>query len=225
MSDQATVDKAKKIRRLPPDQLNLDLLGEYVSTGQAFDLSELCRRSHIDLNQVTRRAIECGIECINKLPGYAMTAECYRVAERRYANSSERKQWQHTVTRHRPSYHDDRLTHPEREALAKDADANRKHHVQVFVQSWAVFWDEGFLGRMIGYIDGSIIASVPYELLTEKDCFLAVSKTGMALRFVPPKFRTAVICARAVASSESAMSFTPPALREQVRWLQKHAHG
>ena len=225
MSEPAAVHRAKSIRRLPPDRLNLDLLSEYVSTGQAYDLSELCRRSHIDLSQVTRRAIESGLECINKLPGYAMTADCYRVAERRYANGGERKQWQHTVARHRPTYHDDRLTHPEREALARDADAGRKHYAHVFVQAWAVFWDEGFLGRMIERIDGSIIASVPYELLTEKDCFLAVSKTGMALRFVPPKFRTAVICARAVASSESAMSFTPPALREQVRWLQKHAHG
>jgi hypothetical protein len=73
---------------------------------------------------------------------------------------------------------------------------------------------------MLEKLDASIIANLPQELLTEKICFNAVAKSGMALRYVPDSLRSLPVCTRAVQADAAAIAFTPARFREQIRLLQ-----
>lgn len=73
---------------------------------------------------------------------------------------------------------------------------------------------------MIDKVDSRIIASIPETLLTEKICFTAVSKSGLALRHVPESLRSLAICTQAVQNNAAAIAFTPGRLRDHIRDLQ-----
>ncbi|MCP4389456.1 MAG: DUF4116 domain-containing protein [Gammaproteobacteria bacterium] len=72
---------------------------------------------------------------------------------------------------------------------------------------------------MIDRLDGGLISTVPEELLSDRVCFAAVAKTGIALRFVPEQLRSLVICARAVETDPAAIAFTPSRMRAEIRRL------
>jgi hypothetical protein len=211
---------AVKVRSLPPSRLDASLLVEYVKTGEAFDLSDLCRKSDTSIKQVAQIVVASSLDEVDKLPGYTMTAEIFEMAENLYAIGESRRAWQLMRNRHKPSYLE---TYVPREALKRlelDPVKRKQHYARVYFRAWAVFWDDEFIDRMIHKVDGRIIASLPEELITEKICLAAVSQMGMMLRYVPLALRSAVVCARAVQNNPAAIAFTPNHMRHQIRDLK-----
>jgi len=210
---------AAEIRKLPPSVLDARLLADYVATGEAFDLWELCNNAEIPLRKVTHLVAARGLADVDKLPGYAVTGDIFELIENIYACGDTRREWQRVRTRHKPEYLEGRLARVQLRELKADPVAYRRHFAWIYFQAWAVFWDEAFLERMIERVDSRLIASVPDYLLSEKICFRAVSKWGMALRYTPEKFRTLAVCARAVENDPAAIRFAPAKLREELRRL------
>ena len=222
MADQRDRRRAAEIRALPKSMLDARMLADYVGTGEAFDLWELARDAGIPLRRVAHLVAARGLDEVDRLPGYTVTADIFELIEDIYCCGASRRDWHRVRTRHKPEYLEGRLSRERIKELAADPEAYRRHYARVYFQAWAVFWDEKFLERMIERIDSRLIMSVPEYLLTEKICFAAVSKSGLALRYVPESFRTPAVCARAVESEPAAIRFTPPQLRDEVRKL---AHG
>jgi hypothetical protein len=209
---------AVEVRSLPPSMLDASLLAEYVKTGEAYDLSDLCRKSDISVKQVAQIVVASSLDEVDKLPGYTMTREIFELAENIYSIGESRRPWQLMRNRHKPDYLE---TYIPREDLKRLEPAERKrHYASVYYRAWAIFWDEGFISRMIQKVDSRIIANLPEELITEKICLAAVAKSGLALRYVPLPLRSAVVCARAVQNDPVAINFTPAHLRDQVRKLK-----
>lgn len=209
-----------EVRNLPPSMLDAGLLAEYVKTGEAYDLSELCKKGDASLKQVAQIIVASGLEELDKLPGYAMTQETFVLAENLYSIGESRRQWQQIRNRHKPDYLEGRLTREALKSLELDEKKSKRHYADIYFRSWAVFWDEKFLKRMIHKFDSRIIANIPEELITEKVCFAAVAKSGLALRYVPESLRSLAVCTQAVQENPAAIAFTPGRLRDQIRELQ-----
>jgi len=220
MNNDSARTLAVEIRSLPSSMLDASLLAEYVKTGEAFDLSDLCRKSDISIKQVAQIVIASGLDELDKLPGYTMTSEVFELAENLYSIGESRRQWQLMRNRHKPGYLEGRLSRAELKRLELDPLKGKRYYADIYFRAWAVFWDEEFLNRMIHKIDSRIIASLPEELITESICITAVSKSGLTLRYVPVSLRSPVVCARAVQNDPAAIVFTPGHLRDQVRKLQ-----
>ncbi|MCP4765788.1 MAG: hypothetical protein GY875_05895 [Gammaproteobacteria bacterium] len=196
------------------------MLAEYVKTGEAYDLSDLCRKSDISIRQVAQLIVASSLDELDKLPGYTMTSEVFELAENIYSIGESRRHWQLMRNRHKPSYLEGRLSREELKRLELDPVNGKRHYADIYFRAWAVFWDEEFLNRMIHKVDSRIITSIPEELITENICITAVSKSGLTLRYVPPLLRSPVVCTRAVQNDPAAIAFTPGHLRDQVRKLQ-----
>ncbi len=220
MIDDSVISRAVEIRNLPPSMLDAGILAEYVKTGEAYDLSELCKKSDIPLKQVTQIIVACGLDEVDKLPGYTMTREYFELAENLYSIGTSRQQWKQIRTRHKPEYMEGKLSREALKRIDSDSASSKRHYADIFFRAWAVFWDDAFLKRMIDKIDSQIIASVPETLLTEKVCFVAVSKSGLALRYVPESLRSLPVCTSAVTNNAAAIAFTPSHLRDKIRQLQ-----
>ena len=210
---------ATEVRNLPPSMLDASLLAEYVKTGVAYDLSALCKKGDVSLIQVAQIIVASGLDEVDKLPGYALTHEVFELAENLYSIGESRRQWQLIRNRHKPDYLEGRLSRGALKQLELDPSRTKRHYADIFFRAWAVFWDEGFLDRMIDKVDSRIIASIPEALLTRKICFSAVSKSGLALRYVPESMRSLAICTQAVRNNAAAIAFTPAPLREQIKNL------
>lgn len=219
MLDENLKDLVARVRSLPPATLDARLLAEYVRAGGAYDLFELCKKSEISLRQVTLLVVASGLDDIDSLPGYAVTSDIFEIAENIYSLGETRRQWQHVRNRHKPDFLESQKPRESLRVLSADAVALRKHFAGIYFKSWAAYWDDRFLCRMIDRLDGGLISTVPEELLSDRVCFAAVAKTGMALRFVPEQLRSLVICARAVESDPAAIAFTPSRLRAEIRRL------
>ena len=211
---------AGEIRNLPPSMLDASLLAEYVKTGEAYDLSDLCRKGDVSIKQVAQIVVASSLDEVDKLPGYAMTSEIFELAENLYSIGESRRHWQLMRNRHKPSYLESRLSREALKRLELDSVKRKRHYANIYFRAWAVFWDDEFLNRMIHKVDSRIIASLPEELITEKICVTAVSKSGLMLRYVPVSLRSAVVCAQAVQNDPAAIAFTPGHLRDQIRKLQ-----
>ncbi|MDH3631981.1 MAG: hypothetical protein OER98_12750 [Gammaproteobacteria bacterium] len=220
MIDSNARNLAVDVRNLPPSMLDPSLLAEYVKTGKAYDLSELCKKGNVSLKQVAQLIIASGLENLDKLPGYAMTQATFELAENLYSIGESRRQWQQIRNRHKPDYLEGRLTREALKRLELDVKKSKRHYADIYFRSWAVFWNEKFLKRMIHKIDCRIIANIPEELITEKVCFAAVAKSGLALRYVPESMRSLAVCTQAVQENPAAIAFTPGRLRDQIRELQ-----
>lgn len=192
-------------------------LAEYVKAGRAYDLYELCVRSNVSIEKVALLVVASGLDNLENLPGYAMTESVYRVAERRYSKGEQAPQWRRVRTRHNPNYLEAKESREYLKQLAADPDAYRRYHLLLFLQAWAVFWDDAFLKRMIDKADSRIIASVPAELLSEAVCFAAVSRSGSSLRYVPESLRTLPVCLEAVRNDRSAIGFVPARWRDEIK--------
>jgi hypothetical protein len=209
---------AAEIRKLPPSMLDARLLADYVGSGEAFDLWELCRDAGIPLRKIAHLVAARSLDDVDKLPGYAVTSDIYQVIEDIYCCGATRREWQRVRTRHKPEYLEGRVSRERlRELRAADPQAYRRHYARIYFDAWAAFWDEAFLERMIDRLDSRLIASVPEYLLSEKICFRAVSRWGLALRYMPERFRTLAICARAFEQDPLAIRFAPASLREELR--------
>ena len=172
---------AVEIRSLPPSMLDASLLAEYVKTGEAYDLSDLCRKSDVSIKQVAQIVVASSLDEVDKLPGYTMTSEVFELADNLYSIGETRRHWQLMRNRHKPSYLE---SHPSREALKRlelDPVKKKRHYANVYFRAWAKFWDDEFINRMIQKIDSRIIASLPEELITEQICLAAVSNSGLML--------------------------------------------
>jgi len=200
--------------------LDASLLAEYVKTGEAYDLSDLCRRGDVSLKQVAQLVAASGLEEVDKLPGYSMTGEIFELAENLYSIGESRRQWQLMRNRHKPNYLESHLSREALKRLELDPVKSKRHYANIYFRAWAVFWDDEFIDRMIHKIDSRIIASLPEELITEKICLTAVSRAGLTLRCVPEWLRSIVVCTRAVENNPAAIAFTPGHLRDQIRKLQ-----
>lgn len=219
MIDDTDRKQAKYIRDMPPSMLDAGLLAEYVSTGTAVDLFELCRKADVSLKQVAQISVSDGLDELDKLPGYAVTADIFELAENLYSIGESRRQWQLVRNQHKPAYLESRQSREAIRQLEQDRRASNRYYANIFFRAWAVFWDDNFLERMIGKLDGQIIASVPEKLNNERTCFAAVSRSGLALRYVPEGLRTLPVCAAAVENNRAAIAFTPAHLRNQVQTL------
>lgn len=220
MIDTNARNLAADVRKLPPSMLDASLLAEYVKTGVAYDLSILCRKGDVSLLQVSQIIVASGLDEIDKLPGYAVTQDIFDLAENLYSIGESRRQWQLIRNRHKPDYLEGRISREALRLLELDPTRTKRHYADVFFRAWAVFWDDGFLDRMINKVDSRIIANIPEALLTEKICFAAVSKSGLALRYVPESMRSLAVCVRATQNNPAAIAFTPGPLRHQVKELQ-----
>ena len=211
---------AVEIRSLPPSMLDASLLAEYVKTGEAYDLSELCRKSDISIKQVAQIVVASSLDEVDKLPGYSMTRDIFELAENLYSIGELRRHWQLMRNRHKPSYLEGQLSREALKRLELDSVKEKRHYANIFFRAWAMFWDDEFVNRMIHKLDSRIIASLPEELITEKMCLTAVSKSGASLRYVPLPLRSPLVCTRAVQNDPAAIAFTPGHLRDQIRELQ-----
>lgn len=219
MPDENLQDLVARVRSLPPAMLDARLLTEYVRAGEAYQLLELCKKSGVSLRQVTLLIVFSGLNDIDSLPGYAVTRDIFEIAENIYSLGESRRQWQHLRNHHKPGFLESQKTRDALRELSADPVAIRKYYARIYFRSWAVYWDDDFLRRMIDRLDGGLISSVPEELLSERVCFAAVEKTGIALRYVPEQLRSLVICARAVESDPAAIAFTPSRIRAEIRKL------
>jgi len=217
MPNENTRDLVARLREMPPTMMDARLLADYVRTGKAYNLSELADKSGTSLQQVTLLIVASGLDDIDKLPGYAVTREIFDIAESIYSIDETRHQWKQVRNHHKPEFLESQKSRQEIRELREDPAAIRKHYARIFFRSWAAFWDDRFLVRIINELDGRIISNVPQELLNDGICFAAVGKTGAALRYVPERLRSIAVCARAVASDSSAIAFTPSHLRAEIR--------
>jgi hypothetical protein len=220
MNNDSARNLAVEVRKLPPSMLDASLLAEYVKTGEAFDLSDLCRKSDVSIKQVAQIVVTSSLDEVDKLPGYTMTGEIFELAENLYSISESRRHWQLMRNRHKPSYLESHLSREALKRLELDPVKSKRHYANIYFRAWAKFWDDEFLNRMIQKVDGRIIASLPEELITEQVCITAVSKSGLTLRYVPVLLRSLVVCTRAVQNDPAAIAFTPGHLRDQIRELQ-----
>ena len=218
-SDNARV-LAVEVQNLPSSMLEVSLLAEYVKTGEAYYLSELCRKGDVSLNQVARKIVVSGLDEVDKLPGYAMTSENFELADNLYCKGESRRHWQLMRNRHKPNYLENYIPRAALKRLELDQAKSKRHYANIYFRAWAVFWDGEFIDRMIHKVDSRIIASLPEELITEKMCLTAVSKSGLALRYVPDLLRSLVVCTQAVQNNPAAIAFTPSRLRDQIKKLQ-----
>jgi hypothetical protein len=218
-NDNARIS-AVEIRNLPPSMLDASLLAEYVKTGEAYDLSDLCKRGDVSLKQVAQIVVASGLDEVDKLPGYTMTFEIFELAENLYSIGESRRPWQLMRNRHKPNYLESHLSREALRRLELDPVKSKRHYANIYFRAWAIFWDDEFINRMIHKVDSRIIASLPEELITEKICLTAVSRSGLTLRYVPELLRSLVVCTRAVENDPAAIAFTPGHLRDQVRKLQ-----
>jgi hypothetical protein len=223
MLDEKARARAAEIRKLPPSVFDARLLADYVETGEAFDLWELCNNAGIPLRQVAHLVAARSLDAVDKLPGYAVTTDIYQLLEDIYCCGASRRDWQLVRTQHKPEYLEGRLSREQLRELKTDPAAHRLHYARIYFQAWAAFWDDAFLERMIEHVDSRLISSVPEYLLSEKVCFKAVARWGMALRYMPERFRTLAVCARAVQSDPAAIRFTPPNLRDEAQRLADNA--
>jgi hypothetical protein len=162
MIDSNARKLAVEIRNLPPSMLDASLLAEYVKTGEAYDLSELCKKGDVSLKQVAQIIVACGLEELDKLPGYAMTKETFELAENLYSIGESRRHWQQIQqirNRHKPDYLEGRLSKEALKSLELDEKKSKRHYADIFFRSWAIFWDERFLKRMIHKYLLSIVGS------------------------------------------------------------------
>ncbi|MBT8438070.1 MAG: hypothetical protein KJP11_11900 [Gammaproteobacteria bacterium] len=219
MIDSNTTSLVEEIRNLPTSMLDPRLLARYVKTGKAYDLSELCKKGDVSLKQVAQIIVASGLEELDKLPGYAMTQESFELAENLYSIGESRRQWQQIRNRHKPSYLEGRLSREDLKRLELDEKNSKLHYADIYFRSWAVFWTDKFLKRMIDKIDSRIIANIPEQLITEEVCFAAVAKSGSTLRYVPESLRSLAVCTQAVQENPAAIGLTPSRLRNQVRQL------
>ncbi|MBT8435299.1 MAG: hypothetical protein KJN95_11570 [Gammaproteobacteria bacterium] len=219
MIDSNTTSLVEEIRNLPTSMLDPRLLARYVKTGKAYDLSELCKKGDVSLKQVAQIIVASGLEELDKLPGYAMTQESFELAENLYSIGESRRQWQQIRNRHKPSYLEGRLSREDLKRLELDEKKSKLHYADIYFRSWAVFWTDKFLKRMIDKIDSRIIANIPEQLITEEVCFAAVAKSGSTLRYVPESLRSLAVCTQAVQENPAAIGLTPSRLRNQVRQL------
>ncbi len=211
---------AAKVRNLSPSMLDASLLAEYVKTGEAYDLSDLCRKADVSIKQVAQIVVASNLDGVNKLPGYTMTSSIFEQAEKLYSHGESRRDWLLVRNRHKPGYLEGILPRVALKRLELDPVKRKRHYADIYFRSWAVFWDDEFLNRMIDKVDSRIIASLPEELITEKNCLNAVSKSGLTLRYVPVSLRSILVCNRAVQNDPAAIAFTPGHLRDQIRKLQ-----
>jgi len=211
---------AAKVRKLPPSMLNANLLAEYVKTGEAFDLSDLCKKSDVAIKQVAQMVVASNLDGVDKLPGYTMTRDVFEVAQNLYSSGESRRDWILVRNRHKPEYLEATLPRSALKRLELDPVKRKHHYADIYFRSWAVFWDDEFLNRMIRKVDSRIIASTPEELITESNCLNAVSRSGLTLRYVPVSLRSAIVCAQAVQNDPAAIAFTPGHLRKQINKLQ-----
>lgn len=217
MPDENTRDLVARLREMPPTMFDARLLADYVRTGEAYNLSELANKSGISLRQVTLLIVASGLDDIDKLPGYTVTREIFDIAENIYSIGETRHQWQYVRNHHKPEFLESQKSRQEIRELRRNPAAIHKYYARIFFKSWAAFWDDSFLARIIDELDGRVISNVPQELLNARICFAAVGKTGTALRHVPEHLRSLAICARAVANDSSAIAFTPSRLRDEIR--------
>ncbi len=213
---------AAKVRNLSPSMLDANLLAEYVKTGEAYDLSDLCRKAGIPINQVAQIVVACNLDAVDKLPGYTMTSEIFKLAENLYSDGESRRDWLLVRNRHKPNHLESTLPRSALKGVEVDPVKRKRHYGDIYFRSWAVFWDDEFINRMIQKVDSRIIASLPEDLITEKNCLKAVSNSGLMLRHVPVSLRTPIVCARAVQNDPAAIAFTPGNLRDQIRKLQAY---
>ena len=211
---------AAKVRNLSPSMLDASLLAEYVKTGEAYDLSDLCRKADVSIKQVAQIVVASNLDGVDKLPGYTMTSEIFELAENLYSRGESRRNWLLVRNRHKPGHLEAALPRTALKRLELDPVKRKRHYADIYFRSWAVFWDDEFLNRMIDKVDSRIIASLPEELITEKNCLNAVSKSGLTLRYVPVSLRSILVCNRAVQNDPAAIAFTPGHLRDQIRKLQ-----
>ena len=211
---------ATKVRNLSPSMLDSNLLAEYVKTGEAYDLSDLCRKADVSIKHVSQIVIASNLDGVDKLPGYTMTREIFELAENLYSCGESRRDWLLVRNRHKPNYLEGALPRAALKRLELDPVKRKRRYADIYFRSWAVFWDDEFLNRMIDKVDSRIIASLPEELITEKICLNAVSKSGLTLRYVPVSLRSLIVCTRAVQNDPAAIAFTPSHLRDQIRKLQ-----
>lgn len=90
MIDTNARSLAAEVRNLPPSMLDASLLAEYVKTGAAYDLSELCRKGDVSLKQVAQIIVASGLDGVDNLPGYTMTGEIFELAENLYSIGESR---------------------------------------------------------------------------------------------------------------------------------------
>jgi hypothetical protein len=218
-NDNASI-LAAKVRSLPPSMLDASLLAEYVKTGEAYDLSDLCRKSDILIKQVAQIVVASSLDEVDKLPGYTITGEIFELAENLYSIGESRRDWQLMRNRHKPGYLESQLSREALKRLELDPVKRKRHYANIYFRAWAIFWDDEFISRMIHKVDSRIIASLPEELITEKISLTAVSRSGLTLRYVPVLLRSPLVCTRAVQNDPAAIAFTPRHLRDQVRKLQ-----
>ena len=218
-SDNARI-LAAEVRNLPPSMLDASLLAEYVKTGEAYDLSDLCRKGDVSIKQVGQIVVASSLDNVDKLPGYTMTGEIFELAENLYSIGESRRNWQLMRNRHKPAYLEGHLSREALQRLELDPVKRKRHYAKIYFRAWAIFWDDEFVDRMIRKVDSRIIASLPEELITEKISLTAVSQSGLMLRYVPVSLRSLVVCTRAVQNDPAAIAFTPSHLREQIRKLQ-----
>lgn len=211
---------AAKVRSLPPSMLDASLLAEYVKTGEAYDLSDMCRKGGVSIKQVAQIVVASSLDEVDKLPGYTMTGEIFELAENLYSIGESRRDWQLMRNRHKPGYLEGHLTREALKRLELDPVKRKRHYAKIYFRAWAIFWDDEFISRMIDKVDSRIIASLPEELITEKISLTAVSRSGLMLRYVPVLLRSPVVCTRAVQNDPAAIAFTPSHLRDQIRKLQ-----
>ncbi len=183
---------ASKVRSMSPSVLDASLLAEYVKTGEAFDLSDLCRKADVSIKQVTQIVVSSNLDGVDKLPGYTMTSEIFELAENLYSRGESRRDWLLVRNRHKPSHLEGTLPRAALKRLELDPVKRKRHYADIYFRSWAVFWDDEFLNRMIHKVDGRIIASLPEELITEINCLNAVSNSGLTLRYVPVSLRSLI---------------------------------
>ncbi len=220
MNNENTRVLAAKVRNLPPSVLDANLLAEYVKTGEAYDLSDLCRKADVSIRQVAQIVVACNLEAVDKLPGYTMTGEVYKLAENLFSSGESRRNWLLVRNRHKPDQLEGTLPRAALKRLELDPVKMKRHYADIYFRSWAVFWDDEFINRMIHKVDGRITASLPEELITEKNCLNAVSQSGLLLRYVPVSLRSLMICTQAVQDDPAAIAFTPGNLSDQIRKLQ-----
>ena len=220
MNNDNARNLAAKVRSLPPSMLDASLLAEYVKTGEAYDLSDLCRKSAVSIKQVAQIVVTSSLDEVDKLPGYTMTSEIFELAENLYSIGESRRHWQLMRNRHKPTYLESRLSREGLKRLELDPVKSLRHYAVIYFRAWAVFWDDEFIVRMIHKVDSRIIANLPEELITEKICLAAVAKSGLMLRYVPVLLRSPVVCTQAVQNDPAAIAFAPGHLRDQIRELQ-----
>jgi hypothetical protein len=218
-NDNASI-LAAKVRSLPPSMLDASLLAEYVKTGEAYDLSDMCRKGDVSIKQVAQIVVASSLDEVDKLPGYTITGEIFELAENLYSIGESRRDWQLMRNRHKPGYLESQLSREALKRLELDPVKRKRHYANIYFRAWAIFWDDEFISRMIHKVDSRIIASLPEELITEKISLTAVSRSGLTLRYVPVLLRSPLVCTRAVQNDPAAIAFTPRHLRDQVRKLQ-----